>query len=110
MKTPTNKSPDTTDDMLPEYDFSKGKRGKFHKPLSKGYNVSITHADGTTTTEHYKLIDGAILLDPDVRAYFPDSESVNAALRALINKKVDAPGKGKRYIQRSQSSHQISEK
>ena len=28
--------------------------------------------------------DGAMLLDPDVRQYFPDSEAVNAALRCLI--------------------------
>jgi hypothetical protein len=110
MKTSTNKAPAKNDDMLPEYDFSKGERGKFHKRLSKGYSVRITHPDGTTTTEQYKLIDGAILLDPDVRAYFPDSESVNTALRALINKNVDSPGKGKRYVPRSQSAHRISEK
>ena len=97
--------------MLPEYDFSKGERGKFHKPLSKGYSVTITHPDGTTTTEHYKLIAGAILLDPDVQVYFPDSESVNTALRALINTKADNQGKGKRYVQQpAQNAHQISEK
>lgn len=28
--------------------------------------------------------DSAITLDPDVREYFPDSESVNRALRGLI--------------------------
>jgi len=96
--------------MLPEYDFSKGERGKFHKPLSKGYSVTITHPDGTTTIERYKLIDGAILLDPDVQKYFPDSESVNAALRTLINKTTDVGGKGKHYTQRQQSTHRISEK
>ncbi len=95
--------------MLSEYDFSKGVRGKFHKSLSKGYSVTITHPDGTTTTERYKLIDGAILLDPDVRAYFPDSESVNTALRSLIKMMADIPAIGKRYIQRSQSAHRVSE-
>ncbi|MDP2976975.1 MAG: type II toxin-antitoxin system HicB family antitoxin, partial [Anaerolineales bacterium] len=97
-------------DMLPEYDFSKGERGKFYKPLSKGYSVTITHPDGTTTTEHYKLIDGAVLLDPDVRAYFPDSESVNTALRSLIKMMADIPARGKRYVQRPQSAHRVSEK
>jgi len=27
---------------------------------------------------------GSVVLDPDVRAYFPDEESVNNALRTLI--------------------------
>jgi hypothetical protein len=98
------------DDMLPEYDFSKGERGKFYKPLSNGYSVTITHPDSTTTTEHYKLIDGAVLLDPDVRAYFPDSESVNTALRSLIKMMADIPAKGKRYTQHPQSIHRVSEK
>ncbi len=71
--------------MLSEYDFSKGERCKFYKPMSKGYSVQVTHPpDGTITTEHYKLIDGAVLLDPDVHEVFPDSASVNAALRSLI--------------------------
>jgi hypothetical protein len=30
------------------------------------------------------LEDGAVMLEPDVRAYFPTSVSVNKALRALI--------------------------
>ncbi len=102
--------PPTEVDMLPEYDFSKGERGKFYKPLSKGYNIQVTHPDGTITTEHYKLIDVAVLLDPDVRAYFPDSESVNTALRSLIQMMVDIPVRGKRYIQRPQSAHRVSAK
>ena len=96
--------------MLTEYDFSKGERGKFYKPLSKGYSVTITHPDGTITTEHYKLIDGAVLLDPDVREVFPDSASVNAALRSLIKMMADTPAKEKHYTQRSQSAHRVSEK
>ena len=34
---------------------------------------------------HYTLADGAILLAPDVREYFSDSEAVNEALRSLIH-------------------------
>jgi len=97
-------------DMLPEYDFSKGERGKFYKPLSKGYSVQVTHPDGTITTEHYKLIDGAVLLDPDVREVFPDSASVNAALRSLIKIMTDIPAKETRYTRRSQSAHRVAEK
>ncbi len=51
-------------DMLDEYDFSKGVRGKYAKRYAEGTNV--------------------ILLAPDVAEYFPDSDSVNAALRALV--------------------------
>jgi hypothetical protein len=51
-------------EMLPEYDFSKGVRGKYAKRYAKGTNV--------------------VLLSPDVAEVFPDAESVNEALRALI--------------------------
>ena len=37
-----------------------------------------------TTEQRYIVRQGAITLDPDVREYFPDSEKVNAALRAII--------------------------
>jgi hypothetical protein len=30
--------------------------------------------------ENYTLEDGTIILDPDLREYFPDSESVNSTL------------------------------
>ena len=96
--------------MLPEYDFSKGERGKFHKPLSQGYSIQVTHPDGTVTTEHYKLIDGAVLLDTDAREVFPDSASVNAALRSLIKIIADIPTKEKRYTQHSRSAHHVAEK
>jgi hypothetical protein len=51
-------------DMLDEYDFSRGVRGKYAKRYAEGTNV--------------------VVLAPDVAEYFPDSESVNAALRALV--------------------------
>jgi hypothetical protein len=50
--------------MLEEYDFSKGKRGKYSKRYATGTNL--------------------IILSPDVAAAFPDSDSVNEALRLLI--------------------------
>lgn len=54
-----------TDDheMLPEYDFSRGVRGKYAARMARGSNV--------------------VVLDRDVQKLFPDSASVNAALRAL---------------------------
>ncbi|MGH7137412.1 MAG: hypothetical protein ACREHD_16840 [Pirellulales bacterium] len=51
--------------MLDEYDFSKGVRGKY----------ASRHAEGTNV----------VILDPDVAKVFPDSQSVNEALRAIAN-------------------------
>ncbi len=51
-------------DMLAEYDFSKGVRGKYVERLAAGSNI--------------------VVLSPDVAEVFPDSESVNEALRLLI--------------------------
>jgi hypothetical protein len=85
MKKKTNKSP--SDDMLPEYDLEgkKGVRGKYAKSLQKGYSVRILNEDGTVTVQDFVLKENTVLLDPDVKAYFPDSESVNRTLRSLIN-------------------------
>jgi hypothetical protein len=50
-------------DMLAEYDFTGGVRGKYAKRYAEGTNV--------------------VVIDPDVAKYFPDHESVNEALRSL---------------------------
>jgi len=50
-------------DMLDEYDFSGGVRGKYAKRYAEGTNV--------------------VVIDPDVAEYFPDQDSVNEALRGL---------------------------
>jgi hypothetical protein len=50
--------------MKEEYDFSKGERGKYVKQYEEGTNV--------------------VFIEPDLLKYFPDSESVNKALRSLI--------------------------
>jgi len=70
--------------MRPEYDFSGGVRGKHHKAYTRGHTVKVQKEDGSATIHHYTLEDGAVLLAPDVREYFPDSESVNDTLRSLI--------------------------
>jgi hypothetical protein len=73
-------------EMLPEYDFrgKQGVRGKYYQAYWQGHTVKVTQEDGTVTTQYFTLEDGAVLLSPDVRKYFPDSESVNQALRGLI--------------------------
>ena len=54
------------DDLRPEYDLARlegGVRGKYYKQATAGTNL--------------------VLLDPDVARAFPDSSSVNRALRLL---------------------------
>ncbi len=50
-------------DMLEEYDFSKGVQGKYAKRYAEGTNV--------------------VVIEPDVVKFFPDHNSVNQALRSL---------------------------
>jgi hypothetical protein len=83
MKTSKTKKK-KADEIRAEYDFSKAERGKFYRPLDQGYTVHIKNSDGTETVRNYTLAEGAVLLEPDVREYFPDSQSVNRALRSLI--------------------------
>ncbi len=51
------------DDILPEYDFSKGRRNPYAGRMVAGSHI--------------------IVLEPDVAAVFPDAKAVNGALRAL---------------------------
>ncbi len=73
-------------EMLPEYDFSgkKGVRGKYYRAYQQGHTVKVRQKDGSVAMQYFTLEEGAVLLAPDVREYFPDSESVNQALRGLI--------------------------
>jgi hypothetical protein len=55
-------------DMRPEYDFSKGVRGKYAAQFAEGTNL--------------------VLLAPDVAAEFPTASAVNKALREVIKARV----------------------
>lgn len=80
--------PQERDDLRPEYDFKSmkgGVRGKYYKNYRKGHTVTIHKTDGTTVVQYFTLEEGAVLLEPDVRKYFPDSETVNKTLRTLIS-------------------------
>lgn len=57
------KSSQSEPDMLDEYDFSHGIRGKYVERLREGSNV--------------------VKLDEDVAAIFPTEKAVNDALRSL---------------------------
>ena len=71
-------------DMRAEYDFMGGVRGKHYKTMQAGYTITIHKADGTTVVKDVMPKEGVVILEPDIRAYFPDSESVNRTLRCLI--------------------------
>lgn len=79
-----SKSQKSDDEMLPEYDLRGGVRGKHHKAYRSGHTVAINKIDGTKSVQHFTLEEGAVMLEPDVRKYFPDSETVNRSLRGLI--------------------------
>jgi len=72
------------DTMRAEYDFTGGVRGKHYRAMQGGYTITIHKADGTSLVKEVKPAEGAVILEPDVREYFPDSDSVNATLRSLI--------------------------
>ena len=87
MKKAKTKEPTTIEDMRPEYDFSTmkgGVRGKYCKAYREGHKVVVHKEDGTDSVQYFKLEDGAVMLEPDVRKYFPTSDAVNKVLRSLI--------------------------
>jgi hypothetical protein len=84
MKKASDRSQKIEDEMRPEYDFSGGVRGKHAREYRRGHTVAVHRKDGSTTVEHFGPVEGSVILDPDVRPYFPDSEAVNEALRGLI--------------------------
>ena len=71
-------------EMRDEYDFSRGVRGKHYIQYREGHTVRIEKQNGTASVHYFTQKEGSVMLDPDVRARFPDSESVNRALRTLM--------------------------
>jgi len=57
------KAREKTSEMLPEYDFWQGARGKYAQRYPRGSNV--------------------VVLEPDVAKIFPNAEAVNSSLRSL---------------------------
>lgn len=82
----TIKNPPPINEMRSEYDFAgkKGERGKYYQAYRQGHQVRIHKADGSMVVQHFSLKEGTVMLEPDVQQYFPDSDSVNKALRTLI--------------------------
>ena len=61
--------------MRNEYDFSQGKRGKYSKQITKDLVF--------------------VQIEPDIAKEFPNSESVNKALRTLLNNNSSSHKKSK---------------
>jgi hypothetical protein len=83
-KTTGRKTRTDSEEMRPEYDFSRSVRGKHCRAMQAGYTITVHKADGTTIVKDVLPKRNAVLLEPDVQAHFPDSKSVNKALRCLI--------------------------
>ncbi len=79
----TNKK-NKVNEIREEYDFSAGVRGKHFEAYRKGHTVKIDKRDGKVEVHYFTQEDGAVMLDPDIKKHFPDSKSVNKALRSLI--------------------------
>ena len=73
-----------TGNMREEYDFSQGVRGKHYRAYRAGHLVQVRKSDGAVEEHFFTLQDGAVMLDPDIKDIFPDSDSVNRALRSLV--------------------------
>jgi hypothetical protein len=71
------------DSMRPEYDFSKGVRGATSRRFAEGTNI--------------------VVLDADIAGHFPDSASVNRALRLLVEIAAQPTAKPRRAPSRSRS-------
>ena len=84
MKKATTKQPENNG-LRAEYDFTGGVRGRHHKAMQARYTITIHKADGSTVVKEVRPQKGTVVLEPDVQPYFPDSESVNTALRSLIS-------------------------
>jgi hypothetical protein len=57
------KEREKNNEMLRDYDFSQGVRGKYARRYAQGSNV--------------------VVLEPDVAKVFPNAEAVNSSLRGL---------------------------
>ncbi len=72
------------DGMLPEYDFSKGVRGKHAAKMRNGVNITIYAPDEKTIQELRKERKMLVQIEPDVAKHFANAGAVNSALRHIL--------------------------
>ena len=68
--------PRRSDEVLKEYDFRGGVRAKYSKHYAAGNNI--------------------VVIEPDLAQIFPDSLSVNRALRQLVDVAMKTSGRPRR--------------
>lgn len=72
-------------DNIKQMDFSSGVRGKHSVAYRRGHTVKVQQEDGTMVVHRFVPDKDAVVLDEDVKEYFPNAKAVNAALRGLIS-------------------------
>ena len=78
-------------------------RGKYYQAMQETYTITVHKKNGTVIVKEVKP-KGTVLLEPDVQKYFPNSNSVNAALRSMI---VAAPLKYTRKTRETQAKYRL---
>jgi hypothetical protein len=79
------------DDLRPEYDMSQlkgGVRGKYYRQATRGTNL--------------------MLIEPEIAKIFPNAESVNRALRLLVDTAEAAAGPVRRRQAANKRQHRRS--
>lgn len=70
--------------MRKEYDFSNARPNKYAKKYAEGTNI--------------------VMIEPDLVEFFPDSKSVNTALRALVTAFPEAKQRKRKRVSHVSSS------
>ncbi len=84
---PKRNSDSVRDDIRPEYDFSKGIRGRHARKANEGILITVYSANEKTVKKYFREQKTLVTLEPDVAKVFKDARGVNAALRRIISAK-----------------------
>ena len=84
MKSSVNKKTAKKDEkMRAQYNFSSGERPRYDTKYPEGAVITV-HRDGRKASKKRIENKALVVLDADVSKVFPDTRSVNSALRHLI--------------------------
>ncbi len=72
---------ESSETLLSEYNLAekKGVRGKYYKAYASGHSVRVYDGAKLVRDDYFAAIE------PSVREFFPDSRSINNALKKLIS-------------------------
>ena len=80
-KSKPKKIKSSNEDMLPEYDFSDGVRGKYYKKYRDGFTTIVM---SSRSKHKIRRTNSLVVLEPDIALKFKNSKDVNNALRIVI--------------------------